>query len=387
MTAGRLVFWALWALLMAGWAPAARADAIAAAREALADTVSIGEVDVTLWPPRVDTYGQVWIPKGLYGEAKGWGLGLETVLPFTVLGPDTTRTSEIGLDVMGTTKGQWRFQVDSELYWNHDRRYARFRLDYDDLAREFYGVGPATGKAAREFYRPGAIVAYIEAAWGVGGGSFTIGPRLELHRQRLTDTPAGGQLDTGAVPGAEDETNAGAGVVATWDRRDDRYIPTAGSYVQVLAMRFDDALIGSHHFGLLSADARAYRRVARRQVLAAQAFFYGVRGDVPFWRLASLGGRHHTRAYPRDRWLDQTLLAAQAEWRWRFHDHVGINVFGGGAVVGPRIGDLQWKYVRPTVGAGLRLFAERGPTAVPIRVDMAVGVGHWRASMGIGEAF
>jgi hypothetical protein len=24
---------------------------------------------------------------------------------------------------------------------------------------------------------------------------------------------------------------------------------------------------------------------------------------------------------------------------------------------------------------------------VPIRLDMAIGVGHWRASMGIGEAF
>jgi hypothetical protein len=381
------VAWALTALMMTAWAPAVQADAIADAREALADTVSIGEVGVTLWPPRVDTYGQVWIPKGLYSEGKGWGLGFETVLPFTVPGEDSTRTSEIGLEIMGTTKGQWRVQLDSDLYWNHDRRYARFRLDYDDLAREFYGLGPATDKSAREFYRPGAIVAYIEAAWGVGGGALTIGPRLEVNRQHLTDAPAGGQLDTGAVPGAGDETNAGAGVVLTWDRRDDRYTPAAGSYIQVLAMRFDDALVGSHHFGLLSADARAYRRLAPRQVLAAQAFFYGVGGDVPFWRLASLGGRHHTRAYPRDRWLDNAMLASQLEWRWRFHDHVGVNVFGGGAVVGSRVRDMQWRYVRPTLGAGLRLYAERGPTAVPIRLDMAIGVGHWRASMGIGEAF
>ena len=64
-----------------------------------------------------------------------------------------------------------------------------------------------------------------------------------------------------------------------------------------------------------------------------------------------------------------------------------MTVFGGVAVVGEDVGSLQARYLRPSVGIGLRLYTERGPEAVPVRLDLAVGYQAVRASVGIGEAF
>ncbi len=364
-----------------GLPDAARAQDI----PALADT-SDAPLDVQFFPPAVSTYGLVWVPIGTASESRGLGGGLKTVLPYQLEGDPDSPASELALEFLVTLEGQQRLELTSDLLWDAGRNYVRLRLDYDGLARRFYGLGPAADQDDREYYKPHQLLSYVEGARQLGGG-VAVGPRFEVHRQMISDIDRGGVLDCGHVCTAFDVTEIGAGGIFRVDRRDVRYWPTRGLFLQGQLMAFSHGLGGAHDFTVFNADLRGYWSPAPHQVLAGQLFYYGVNGQPPFWRLASLGGRHHSRAYVRDRWLDRVMTAAQVEWRWRARQRVGMTVFGGVAVVGEDVASLRARYLRPSVGLGLRVYTGRGPEAVPLRLDLAFGYQAARVSVGIGEAF
>ena len=364
----------------------APADTLGRAAAAPADTLDEAAVDLQLWPLELRTYDLVWVPTGTISEARGWGAGAETVLPFRLDGDRRTPPSEISLEFLATLKGQQRVELTTDLFWDHGRNYLRLRLDYDGLARRFYGLGPTSDRDDREYYKPHQVLAYVEGARRIGPG-LAIGPRLELHRQTITDIQQGGLLDCGDVCTGFDVTEVGLGGILRLDKRDQTWWPTRGVFFQILAQAFSHELGGADDFTVFNADLRGYRALGRRHVLAGQVFYYGVNGRPPFWRLASLGGRHHTRAYHRDRWLDRVMTAAQLEWRWRSTRRVGLVVFGGAAVVGHEVRTFEARHVRPTVGLGLRVYAENDHDAVPVRLDLAFGYQAVRLTLGIGEAF
>jgi hypothetical protein len=351
--------------------------------EAVPRTVEVPPVDVQLWPPSLSTLGAVWTPQASYSDRRGLGLGAESLLAFRLDSDPEAAVSTLNLYFKGTTKGQWRANLATELRWGGGRYYARFRLDHDDLAREFFGLGPASSGSDPEVYRPLSTLIYGEGTVSVGD-HLALGPRVEWQRQAVHDERPDGPLEQ--VRGSAASEVYGFGLRASFDTRDCRLRACRGVYLQAMAMTFPEDL-GDHGFRLVNVDLRGFLPLTARQTLAVQLFGYGVGGTPPFWRLASLGGRDHSRAYPRDRWLDDTLLSAQAEWRWRPWRHVGVVPFAGVATVAGAPSGWQLRYLRPSLGLGLRVFPGRGPATVPIRLDLAVGHRDWRAVLALGEAF
>ncbi len=121
-------------------------------------------------------------------------------------------------------------------------------------------------------------------------------------------------------------------------------------------------------------------------VLATQVFIFDVPDNPPFWRLASLGGRSHTRGYRRDRFLDHLLVSAQAELRFPHWKRIGVTSFLGWAAVAPGWRTLQAKYMRPTAGIGLNLhYGARN--AIVARFDTAVGHEGLEFEFSLSDAF
>jgi hypothetical protein len=359
----------------------------AAAQFAIPDSVSLGQdVSVKVWPPAIRTYGMVWVPNALYSTQQGVGLGGETVKLFRLDPDERSLTSSAGLKFMATTRGQWRLNLNSDLYWNQGRSYAQGRIDYDSLARPFYGLGPASNERDKEFYKPYATIAALEATYRLGA-VLSLGPRVELHHQAIKHTQEGGLLESGTVAGSAPGTLLGLGVALIHDTRTDRYYPDQGIDAQLAVMDFEHLDGDTYGFWWLELDVRHYRRVGEDQVLAGQFYANAVDGEAPFWRLPSLGYREHSWAYDRDRYLDKLLLAGQAQWRWRPFLRWGFSVSSGVATVASSPGRLQGKYLRPYVGVGARLFVERDGKLVPIRGDLGVGHRNWRVTVGIGELF
>lgn len=342
-------------------------------------------VDVSLWPPEVTTLGAVWTPQVRYNDRIGLGLGAETLLAYRADGAADARLSSLSLYAMRTTKGQWRLNLANDLRWGGDRYYLRCRFDHDDLARQYFGIGPTSSGSDPEVYRPGSTLIYVEGRRSVSR-RLSLGPRVEVQRHQVRRATPGGELDGHDVRGTEAGWATGAGVAASYDTRDCLLHACRGIYLQAMTMTFL-ADVGDHRFQLLNLDLRGYWPIDDRQTLAGQIFYYGVSGEPPFWRLASLGGRTHSRAYSRDRWLDEVLVTGQLEWRRRLGRRLGVVPFAGAAVIDRGPDTMRWSNVRPTLGLGLRVFTSKAKPAVPVRLDLAVGYRHWRVELAVGEAF
>ena len=344
------------------------------------------DVTVKVWPPKVATYGLVWVPNATYGEKTGFGLGAETVKVFRLDPDERSFSSTVNFKFMGTTKGQWRAELGGDLYWNKGKNYAQARVGFDDLARPFYGLGPAADSWAKEYYRPNEFLSIAELSYKFGK-ILSLGPRGELHHQEVDDVEEDGLLDFGVVPGLDADQLAGLGVALVYDTRDNRYYAGHGQYIQARWMAMTQLNSDHYEFDDYVIDARSYFDLNKEHILAGQVFFQQLDGTVPFWRLASLGHENHSWAYGRDRYLDKMLIATQVQWRWKPYARWGFAASAGVATVAQDIQAVVAKYWRPSAGISVRYFVARDGELVPIRLDLGVGYQSVRVVAGIGELF
>jgi hypothetical protein len=92
---------------------------------------------------------------------------------------------------------------------------------------------------------------------------------------------------------------------------------------------------------------------------------------VPFFLLPSLGSGSTLRAYPSWRFRDRHSLLMSGEWRW-IPSRLALDmaIFYDAGKVASRREDLDFNDLKTDVGAGVRF---HGPTATPLRIDVAHG--------------
>jgi hypothetical protein len=361
------------------------------AASASGDTTAIEAEDppkrLQFFPPRITAKGAVFLPTMRYSSESGFGLGGEIYRKFrsrdSVPG---TPVSDARLKFLYTFKGQARGELRGRLYFGGGRYSLNAKISYDDLSQRFWGIGPDTPDANLEIYRPQSALAYVELFRKLFR-RLKVGLRYEYEIFELREVEPGGLLDTHEYVGLEGGNVAGLGLLLQWDTRDRRYSPTSGCYHQFFAMIFDDEFGSQYDFNVTNLDLRKYFSLFPDHVLATQVFFYEARGaGVPFWRYAALGGRAHSRGYRKGRYLDNSLLAFQGEYRfpvkWRF----GAVAFAGLADVAPELSKLKFEHMRLTLGGGLR-YRTGDEDDVRVRFDVAVGRRSAWLYLSLGEAF
>jgi hypothetical protein len=326
----------------------------------------------------------VLIPRGGYSSETGLALGGQVVLPIRFPGASNT-DSETRLYLLRTLKGQTEGEFSTSVFPGEGTYELRGKLRYTDLYERYYGIGGDTPEENEELYRPRTFLAYVEALRQVVP-RLRAGLRLEFEHLTLIRYEEGGLLDQEAILATSDESVLGGGVVVEVDTRNQRYSPSRGLYYQGFAMIFDDALGGEQDFNTYNLDLRNYFPIGGGHVLATQAFLYSARGDAPVWRYAALGGRAHTRAYQRARYLDRVLLSIQAEYRSPIYKRAGFVVFAGWAEVQPHLGDMRLDSLKPTLGLGLRYLTSVS-TGFKTGIDAAFGEQSYRIKLTIDEAF
>jgi len=186
------------------------------------------------------------------------------------------------------------------------------------------------------------------------------------------------------VPGADGGENAGLGLSALWDARDNIYYPTRGTYVEGEATWYSAAWGSDYTFGHLTADLRGYRSTGRG-VLAAQAYAEAIVGQAPFQLLPVLGGADRMRGYREGRFRDKVYWTLQAEYRRPLFWRLKGAVFGAVGEVGPQIGPDLVDGLEAAVGVGGRVrFTEDG---VHGRLDVAYSRTGLEFYISLGEAF
>jgi hypothetical protein len=107
--------------------------------------------------------------------------------------------------------------------------------------------------------------------------------------------------------------------------------------------------------------------------------------QVPYFLLPSLGSGSTLRAYPSWRFRDRHSLLMSGEFRW-IPSRLAMDMvlFYDTGKVAPRWDDLGFKGLKSDVGFGIRF---HGPTATPLRVELAKGSEGWNLVFGGSAAF
>ena len=183
------------------------------------------------------------------------------------------------------------------------------------------------------------------------------------------------------------------------DTRDNAAFPTAGKWGRVLwevALNLAGDDVG---FTRLELDARTYRKLGERNVLAVRGHLGYVGEEAPFFERFYLGGPYSLRGYPTG-WLTPVgwgnrLFLAQSEIRFplseeRFpkHRHTAVVYYDVGGIWSPGetpgLRDLD-----QSLGAGYRL---RMKVLGVLRIDFSLPVGQveendFRFQLSLGNAF
>ena len=296
------------------------------------------------------------------------------------VGDTVTRPSTDQAYAAYTVKQQFRAFMSTDRWSTQNMWGVSAQLEYQRFPQPFFGIGISAAEDAEEWYEARSLIASATVRRKLSSAVYgQLGYRYSSTTIREADE--GGVIERGALLGSKGGVVSQVIGGAAWDSRDNVFAPAAGTYVQATAAYSGDATGADYRFGRYVADARRYVRLGRG-VLAGQAYMEATSGQAPFDQLSLVGSGTIMRGYPRGRYRDQELAAAQLEYRLPIVGRLGAATFAGVGTVAPTVTKLASTGLLPSFGAGARwLLLPKQRTT--IRVDYAVG----KSSSGLYIAF
>jgi len=300
-------------------------------------------------------------------------------------GARDTRPSSLGFIFIYTQNRQTQLEMKPEIYLPRDGYSIDGGLKYELMPQNFYGIGPAVPADPVEKFTPRSFGASASLRKRLTKRLF-VGVQYDFDHTGIVTVEPGGQIDSGAMPGSQGGTVSGIGAILKVDSRDNVQFPRRGRH---LAFTFDGyaAAFGSDYgYTRTRADYRSYWPARGRDVVAVQAFVEAMTGDVPFYRLARLGGQSMMRGYYRGQYRDKALVAIQGEYRAQIWKRIGAAVFAGLGEVCGGLSTCRATNVLPSAGAGIRFRLDsRG--GMNFRTDFAWGRSTHGVYFTVQEAF
>jgi hypothetical protein len=316
--------------------------------------------------PKPAPHGTSWfaLPVVFYLPETRLGFGATGGLHHRM--PGAPRTSSAFLTAVYTLEKQGSLDLAGDLYLPDGMLFTgRARLvDFPDL---YYGIGPSTSDANRERYTRRFAEAQAALELPVVRG-LRIGPRLDLRSERIVDVQAGGELEAGAVPGADGFSATGLGANVTWDTRDGAFWPSRGTFAQGWALLYPG--LGSQpEFARGGVEVRQFVPLGAGRVLGFAGAVEAASDGTPFTLLPRLGSTRYLRGYREGRYRDRRSWWAQSELRVPVVGRLSATAFGALGDVAPRLDAFRLETVKAAGGLGLRWrLSDEGAN---IRVDVA----------------
>jgi len=297
----------------------------------------------------------------------------------------SSRPSSILPSVIYTQNKQIMAELSTYLYWKDEEYYSEGYLAYIKFPAKFYGIGNNTKEDDEEDYTPRFVRLDLSFQKRVRSGLY-LGMRYELERRKLTEVAEGGLLARGDILGSEGGIASGAGILASWDSRNQVYSPSSGAYHHASATFFKSALGSDYDFNRYEVDLRQYFPLSSSHVIAFQGYARTITGHPPFQMVSLLGGQNMMRGYYEGRYRDKDMIVFQSEYRmpvwWRF----GLVGFAGFGDVAEEFSDLKLSSFKYSLGAGIRyLFSPE--ERINLRLDFGFGQGTSGLYITMNEAF
>jgi outer membrane protein assembly factor BamA len=279
----------------------------------------------------------------------------------------------------------------------HDRLSLGAQAMYQDLVQvNYFGLGQESQKSDRSAYRFNNIdvlgLATVRAkSWLSLTGRFGWIPQPDLSTATGRNVTAPNTIDRfseSSAPGLRVQPSflhADASIVA--DLRDHSGHPTSGGLYRATVASYSDRDAGTYSFRRYEVEATQFvPLVARKWILALhgwEVFSNTSGGDVvPFYLMPSLGGQNTLRGYYDYRFHDNNMQVFNAESRWALFAHVDAAAFVDTGKVAARAGDLDFKHLKRSYGAGLRV---HNATNTLARLDIGHSTEGWRIFFKISD--
>ncbi|WP_162427298.1 BamA/TamA family outer membrane protein [Pontibacter pudoricolor] len=285
-------------------------------------------------------------------------------------------------------------QMDQWLEWNiftRDEKYLlRGELRHRVYTDRFYGTGNNSSPDDEEKYEYDLIGTKLAGLKSLGNRMF-LGPDLQLtkyynHKTNPIAEDRPSQLEEQTISGYKGGLNNGLGLVFLLDSRDNVSYAGNGMLLEVSGCRFGSLLGGDFNYSNYNANFSKYFTLKPDHILASNTVLTINTSEVPFMRMATIGGDRLLRGYARSRYLARNVVATQAEYRFPVWRRFSMVAFTGVGDVFDKTADLELNRLKYTIGTGLR-FALNPEEKINIRMDAGYGREGINFFVVLGEAF
>ncbi len=317
-----------------------------------------------------------------------WGGGVAGTFFFKLWHDSTTRTSNLKNVTFYTVRKQLVFASDGTIYFPNEKFILHFITSFSRFPDRFWGLGNETPNSNQESYAISQYDIYPQLLRKVFY-DFYLGISYEFQNVYKFDYNTDGTslFDTQNITGRNGGKISGAGILITWDSRNNAFSPSRGFYVQYIISTYNQALGSDFNFSLRNLDIRKYFSLPKDRVLAFQLNFISTGGNTPIRDMAAMGSNAYMRGYYEGRYADYNMIAFQTEFRVPVKGRWGFTTFAGMGRVGSSLRDvLQLISLKPTIGIGLR-FALRPREKLNLRLDAGFGKESQGTYLNMGEAF
>ena len=314
-----------------------------------------------------------------------FGVGAKYLFKFRKSGPET-RTSNMPLSLTYTLNNQILLFSGFEIFSNQEKFMLTGNARFKVFPQRFYGIGRDSPESAEEEYSFSQLLLEPILLKQVGFRHLFLGAGVRYNRVSNVTFEEESILATSDISGTNGSTSVGTELALVYDSRDNILTAHRGWYSELTHGFYGKVLGGTHRFQLTRLDLRKFIPLAHRQTLAFQFLASFSFQDVPLAELSALGGDDIMRGYYAGRYLDNHLLALQAEYRFRLYERLGAVVFAGGGDVAHQVGDFSFGNIRPTVGVGLRFLIDTTED-LNLRFDYGFGRRTQNYYLQLAEAF
>lgn len=278
-------------------------------------------------------------PTAGFSPRTGIEVGLMPVWRLSPVDKQNGRPSTLATTFQISTQGMYEVGLDL-LSFLPNNWLLTSKVNYLFLPDEFYGLGNDLKQEPYSTYELNAFTATADFAKGIGRHWYA-GIRLDFNKN--TNNNIQGDKLSEDIIGYNGGWSNGLGPMVAFDTRNDILYPSSGWFVMASYMWFARHLGSDFKFALGSFDVRKYLTlVSDKTILAWQGVLNMSSGEVPFYKLPGIGGKHLLRGIPHPhKYLDVNAWYTQAELRQHLWWRVGVVGFVGAGRVMPKL-DSSW---------------------------------------------
>lgn len=313
--------------------------------------------------------------------------------------PETQLTT-ILIPVSYTLNGQFRAKITGTYYSNENKTIINGTAQWFNYPLLFYGIGNETQSSDEEIYTTQTLEFDISFLKSVVKNLY-VGLGYRYFDSNIVEFESGGELEQpGLYPGNTGSLISGFNLEMRYDSRDNNLCAASGFYADIKLANYEPWLGSEFDFTRLDLDLRKYFLPFGKHVIAMQIVMANVWGNPSFETMPLLGGKMIMRGHYEGRFRDNSLYAAQAEYRlplgrsnWidnrekiPFKERFGLVGFFGVGDVASSFGNIDLSKIKSSVGFGIRYLAfpkER----INVRVDIGFGTQLPGLYFNIREAF